>query len=193
MNFQALLSIEEENEVDALLEQPRDTTQQCIDWLEQRRTEPVLPTLEVSGYMSDIQIASNSRGWLRHEQEVLSDNGTVLEDDYGPPPLVDIPSYEAFTDIPPPLTSPVVAFDKEWLIQCCAEHIFAFQPGQLLSAMELSQNILAILTSTENDEALQTSLCDLIGYENFDFLLQLVGNRETIVKNISLQVRLIFV
>jgi hypothetical protein len=185
MNWQSLLSAEE-HEVDTILEQPSDNTENCIAWLEQRRGEPALPNLDVSGYLSDIQIVPNSRGWKRHEQEVLSENGTVVIDaDYGPPPLVDIPQYEAIEQM---AFSPIIAFDREWLIQCCAEHIFAYQSGQLLSATELSENILSILSSKDDSDALQNTLCDLIGYENFDFLLQLVGNRETIVKNISIKV-----
>ena len=40
-------------------------------------------------HVSEVEIAPNTRGWLKYE-EVLSENDTIQGDDFGPPPLVDL-------------------------------------------------------------------------------------------------------
>lgn len=49
---------------------------------------------------------------------------------------------------------------------------------------KLCADIFTILRSGDSDESIQTSLVELLGYEAFDFISELIPNRSTIVHNI---------
>lgn len=50
---------------------------------------------------------------------------------------------------------------------------------------KLCANIFTILRSGDSDESIQISLVELLGYEAFDFISELITNRSTIEHNIK--------
>ena len=54
-----------------------------------------------------------------------------------------------------------------------------------MSADQLSQKVVQIIISSASDENIQANLVDLLGYDNFEFITNLLSNRSEIVSNIN--------
>jgi antiviral helicase SLH1 len=54
-----------------------------------------------------------------------------------------------------------------------------------LEASELEQQILALLASDSDDAELQMSLADIVGYDDLDFVIELIEHRKAIVSSAS--------
>lgn len=57
-------------------------------------------------------------------------------------------------------------------------------PDLGISEQQLCTDVFTILRSGDSDEDIQISLVELLGYEAFDFIVELVSHRSTIVHNI---------
>ncbi len=69
-------------------------------------------------------------------------------------------------------------YGPQWLQRKCGE--FASRKTAL-NADDLKAQILAVLSLNDGEEALQSALTDIIGYDDFDFLIELVSHREEII------------
>lgn len=78
-------------------------------------------------------------------------------------------------DSPEPSSS---GYGAQWLQKKCTE-LAGKRSG--LSSDELSEQILALLASDSNEEELQSTLTDIIGFDDFDFLIELISHRREIV------------
>ena len=68
-------------------------------------------------------------------------------------------------------------YGPQWLQRKCGE--FASRKTGL-SGDDLRDQITGVLTSNDADEAVQSALLDIIGYDDFDFLTELVSHRKEI-------------
>jgi antiviral helicase SLH1 len=69
-------------------------------------------------------------------------------------------------------------FDKAWLRSRCA----AFARSRSgMDASDLEQQITALLVSDSSNDELQMSLADIIGYEDLDFVIELISHRTEIL------------
>ena len=69
-------------------------------------------------------------------------------------------------------------FDKAWLRSKCA----AFARSKSgMDASDLEQQITALLASDSADDELQMSLADIIGYDDLDFVIELIAHRREIL------------
>ena len=70
-------------------------------------------------------------------------------------------------------------FDKRWLRQRCVTFATT-KPA--LDASDLEQQIVALLASDSSDDELQMSLAEVIGYDDLDFVIELISHRKTLLK-----------
>ncbi|KKA28913.1 hypothetical protein TD95_002496, partial [Thielaviopsis punctulata] len=133
-----------------------------------------LPVPSSSSPLDDLDSdsADNSWGpWDSKEQDVWDfipededDNSFVSEPDYG-----DTAAGSSN------------AFGTEWLATKCA--IIAAKNGH---AEDVLQNqIVALLSGGGSEEALQSGLADLVGYDDFDFIIDLLGHRDDILAAVT--------
>lgn len=70
-------------------------------------------------------------------------------------------------------------FDRRWLTGKCS----TFTQGKTgMSATDLEQQIVALLASDSSNDELQMSLAEVIGYEDLDFVIELISHRSTVLK-----------
>lgn len=74
------------------------------------------------------------------------------------------------------------SFGREWLTYQCIEYCLR-REGTALGPGDLESNLLAILSSDMNNDELQSSLTDILGYEDFDLVGDLISHRDSIVKS----------
>ena len=70
-------------------------------------------------------------------------------------------------------------YGKEWILRKCKEHIA--QKDSQFSAEDICVDIFSILRKNQNDDEIQMSLVDLLGYDNFEFLRLLLTHRQDIL------------
>ena len=75
-------------------------------------------------------------------------------------------------------------YGREWLTHQCIEYCFR-RSSNALEPDELASNLLALLSSNTNNDELQSSLTDILGYEDLDLVGELILRRETIVRSAS--------
>ncbi|KIX02526.1 uncharacterized protein Z518_08467 [Rhinocladiella mackenziei CBS 650.93] len=68
--------------------------------------------------------------------------------------------------------------DRLWLRNKCAAFARS-RPG--IDASDLEQQISALLASDNSDDELQMSLADILGYDDLDFLIELISHRKEIL------------
>lgn len=69
-------------------------------------------------------------------------------------------------------------YDHDWLRQNC-EQFAQSRPG--ISAEEVHQQVLAVLTSQSSEEQLQMSLADILGFDDLDFVIDIIGHRHELL------------
>lgn len=69
-------------------------------------------------------------------------------------------------------------FNRTWLKQKCSSFA-ATRSG--MDASDLQQQITALLASDSSDEELQMSLADIIGFDDLDFVIELISHRKEIL------------
>lgn len=79
-------------------------------------------------------------------------------------------------ELPPAVEDGV--YGQEWVQAKCVA--FAASKGGL-SAENLQEQITSLLASDISDEELQSALTDVIGYDDFDFLIDLISHRKEVV------------
>lgn len=87
----------------------------------------------------------------------------------------EVYSSDAYEEIPPQTES--VSYGPQWLQRKC-DGLAAKKNG--LSGEDLQQQIVALLASDSGEEELQSTLTDIIGFDDFAFLIELVSNRKEI-------------
>lgn len=68
-------------------------------------------------------------------------------------------------------------YGPQWLQRKCGE-IASRKTG--LNGDDMKEQILGVLTSNDGEEAMQSTLVDIIGFDDFDFLTELVSHRKEI-------------
>ena len=72
-------------------------------------------------------------------------------------------------------------YDRVWLQEKCG----SFAKTRSVDAHELEQQITAILASDSSDDELQMSLCEMIGYDDLDFVIELIKHRKDVLRQSS--------
>jgi antiviral helicase SLH1 len=73
---------------------------------------------------------------------------------------------------------PEPSFGRSWLHQRCLD----FSDSRSgMDASELEQQVIALLASDSSDEELQMLLADMIGYDDLDFVIELISHRKGIL------------
>ncbi|KAI3001681.1 hypothetical protein CBS147346_6304 [Aspergillus niger] len=84
--------------------------------------------------------------------------------------------FDDYDELPSPPTSS--AYDQLWLEQKCMS-LAANKPG--MDAGELAQQITAALATGSGDDELQMSLAEIVGFDDLDFVIDLIAHRADIV------------
>lgn len=79
------------------------------------------------------------------------------------------------------------AVDSLWLQKHVKACFGSDDTGLGLTSGELCTHIIDVLTSPRSDEALQNELFELLGFDRFEFIQLLLGNRKMLSKNIALE------
>jgi len=74
--------------------------------------------------------------------------------------------------------SPMTGYGLQWLKSRCLG--FASRK-QGLSAEDLEEQIMALLASDSVTEELQSTLTDIVGFDDLDFVIELISNRTTLI------------
>jgi antiviral helicase SLH1 len=82
------------------------------------------------------------------------------------------------------LPSPPVSeqYDRTWLQQKC-QLLASQQPG--VDANEVSQRIIAALATDNGDDELQMSLAEIVGFDDLDFVIELIAHRKEILRSLD--------
>ncbi|KAF8448347.1 Sec63 Brl domain-containing protein [Terfezia claveryi] len=75
-------------------------------------------------------------------------------------------------------------YGREWLTHQCIEYC-SRRGGNALEPDELASNLLALLSSNTNNAELQSSLTDILGYEDLELVEELILHRETLLRSVS--------
>ncbi|KAH0845004.1 hypothetical protein AYO21_04074 [Fonsecaea monophora] len=70
-------------------------------------------------------------------------------------------------------------FDKTWLRSKCAAWARTSSSG--IDSTDIEHQITALLASDSSDEELQMSLADIIGFDDLDFVIELISHREEVL------------
>ncbi|KKK18105.1 hypothetical protein P175DRAFT_0502486 [Aspergillus ochraceoroseus IBT 24754] len=122
-----------------------------------------------------------------------SDLDLDLDDDYSSPGTVDDvwdlissddestgESLDEIDDLPLPPSS--MQYDQTWLEQRC--QLLAYKnPG--VDANELVQQLTASLATDSRDDELQMSLAEIVGFDDLDFVIELIAHRREILGSIN--------
>ena len=73
--------------------------------------------------------------------------------------------------------SPMTGYGSQWLKSRCIG--FAARK-QGLSAEDLEEQIMALLASDSVEEELQSTLTDIVGFDDLDFVIELISNRASL-------------
>ena len=92
------------------------------------------------------------------------------------------PPSDEFEDTTNGFKTPDVAihdvYNKSWLHGKCVAYA---QARSGMSADDLEQQITALLASDSSEEELQMSLADIIGYDDLDFVIELISHRKEVL------------
>ncbi|KAK9768510.1 putative steryl acetyl hydrolase mug81 [Basidiobolus ranarum] len=77
-------------------------------------------------------------------------------------------------------------YDRTWLLNACRDHLLR-QNGHTEpeTTALFCEDLVTVLNSQDNDELIQASLVDLLGFESFDLITTLITNRQQITSNIG--------
>ncbi|PYH72833.1 RNA helicase SLH1 [Aspergillus vadensis CBS 113365] len=84
--------------------------------------------------------------------------------------------FDDYDELPSPPTSS--GYDQLWLEQKCVS-LAANKSG--MDARELAQQITAALATDSGDDELQMSLAEIVGFDDLDFVIDLIAHRADIV------------
>lgn len=71
-------------------------------------------------------------------------------------------------------------FDRIWLRKKCSDFA-ANRPG--ISNIDLEQQIIALLASDSSDDELQMLLAEIVGYDDLEFVIELISHRKEVLKD----------
>ncbi|KAJ1884994.1 activating signal cointegrator 1 complex subunit 3, partial [Coemansia sp. S17] len=114
--------------------------------------------------MPDILLHSDSLAYLRDLEKARDDALSLL----------------------PSSASKPADFNKHWLFSRCSQTVMAAGMGANADATEaMCTEIFTLLRSGRSDNEIQGQLLELVGFENMDFLGELISMREAIVAKIT--------
>ncbi|KAI9314045.1 Sec63 Brl domain-containing protein [Dichotomocladium elegans] len=76
-------------------------------------------------------------------------------------------------------------YDREWLLQKCRNYVAAHGAVTGIDEQQLCIDLFTILRSDENDDSIQNTLVDILGFESLDLVSTLIVNRHSIVDTIT--------
>ncbi|KAK1140137.1 putative steryl acetyl hydrolase mug81 [Aspergillus melleus] len=79
-----------------------------------------------------------------------------------------------------PSSSDALSYDQTWLEQKC-QGLAIQKPG--LDVMELVQQITAALAADSGDDELQMSLAEIVGFDDLEFVIELIAHRADILSS----------
>ncbi|KAH0615094.1 uncharacterized protein H6S33_000730 [Morchella sextelata] len=106
----------------------------------------------------------------------ISDEELSATADSDDPYDSDVPDeyYYSSDDADPDTITP------NWLSRKCATYC-RYHPSYALNPTELENNLSSLLSGPRADDALQSSLADMLGYDDFEFIMALISHRGEIV------------
>lgn len=75
-------------------------------------------------------------------------------------------------------------YTKSWLEDCLRSVLRSRDDKAKLGQQEFCNFVFDILVSSQSDDEMQSSLCDMIGYDHLDLIIELIENRSLIVDGI---------
>jgi antiviral helicase SLH1 len=119
----------------------------------------------------DLDEHSSSAGTVDDVWDLISSDDESTSDD-----------LDAFDDLPSPPTSSEQLYDLPWLQQRC--QLLAYQKGGM-EVDEISQQIIAALATDSGDDELQMSLAEIVGFDDLDFVIELIAHRKEILGSLD--------
>lgn len=121
-------------------------------------------------YGSDLDLDGDS-------SEGLEDDIWDVESDLDESPASD-EFYDTTNDLRTPDLVQEGVFNRTWLRKKCSSFA-ATRSG--MNASDLEQQIIALLASDSSDDELQMSLADIVGFDDLDFVIELISHRKAIL------------
>ena len=128
---------------------------------------PLKPESEMYG--ADLDLNEDSSDSL---EEDIWDVESEVDD--SPPSDVDLGMNGYHT----PEAGTGNAFGRHWLQQKC-QTLAVSKSG--MNAEDLEQQIVALLATDSNDEELQMSLAEIVGFGDLDFVIELISHRKEVL------------
>ncbi|KAI7865814.1 Sec63 Brl domain-containing protein [Spinellus fusiger] len=75
-----------------------------------------------------------------------------------------------------------LAYDRHWLLKQCQNHVAQNNTG--VTEQQLCTDIFTVLRSDKDDNNIQQTLVDFVGYDGLDLIMELIAHRSTLVSNI---------
>ena len=145
-------------------------------WLEQ--------LLEMKAAIAELNLPKSNEGtsgymygqYIALEYEDWSDPATSEQDlsEDSPDAVLETPESEPATETPPG--------SREWLKKRCEQ---AAAKGLGLDASTLEEQIVAIAASDSTDDELQTTLVDVLGLEELEFVSEIIKHRKLLLNEPS--------
>jgi len=125
-----------------------------------------LPPLQGEMYGADLVDEVSSEDDFEDDiWDVLSDHDdSSLSED-------DVPETNGFS-------STNDSYDQEWLRQRCQEFTRS-RPG--ITAEDVNQQILSVLASNSSEDRLQMALADILGFDDLNFVIEIIGHRQELL------------
>lgn len=145
-------------------------------WLSQMdEMREALATLKLADKSSSTFIYGSDLGLDEDSEDSLEDDIWDVDGDDAESPESD-DNY----DLPSQDVSGV--YDRSWLHRRCFD-LANSRTG--MSGHDLEQQIIALLSSDSSNDELQISLAEIIGFDNLDFVIDLISNRQQIISSPS--------
>ncbi|KAJ2005411.1 activating signal cointegrator 1 complex subunit 3 [Coemansia thaxteri] len=85
-----------------------------------------------------------------------------------------------------PKSTPAVVHNRQWLYAKCSQAVASMGMGSSIEATEtMCTEVFTILRSDQSDNEIQGRLLELVGFDNMDFLGELISMRAAIVAEIT--------
>ncbi|KAI5291851.1 hypothetical protein KEM54_005287 [Ascosphaera aggregata] len=134
--------------------------------------EPQIDRLQSNDGVCNVEIECSS---LNDE-----DLWDAIDEKFGPMLELDDDALEAASSgTPPALGFREGVYDYDWLREKC-ENI---APSKGLKPTELLQQLFTVLASDSQSDELQIQLAEVVGFDDLDFVIDLISHRQTIVSS----------
>ncbi|KAI9681508.1 MAG: hypothetical protein M1817_002792 [Caeruleum heppii] len=132
-------------------------------------------------YGRDIKLDDVTDDELSSQDDFDEDEDMYTQDPHG---LGDQDDVDGFPSLPISNSDDQSSHGLDWLLMKCFD-VAQRQSG--LDAEELQEQILQQLKTCGNETELQTSLTDIVGFDDLDFVIDLIAGRQNLIKSVPSQ------